>query len=75
MSETSNIIFAKQMHHIAIGDTSLKYSASCDIMIKKETIFMKENRLAELSMEFSVDIIKLVKQLKVNHESIISNQS
>ena len=36
---------------------------------------MKENKLAELSMEFSVDIIKLVKQLKVNHESIISNQS
>jgi four helix bundle protein len=35
---------------------------------------MKENRLAELSMEFSVDIIKLVKQLKINHESIISNQ-
>lgn len=35
---------------------------------------MKENKLAELSMEFSVDIINLVKQLKANHESIISNQ-
>ncbi len=35
---------------------------------------MKENKLAELSMEFSVDIISLVKQLKTNHESIISNQ-
>lgn len=35
---------------------------------------MKENKLAELSMEFSVDIIELVKQLKSNHESIISNQ-
>ena len=35
---------------------------------------MKENKLAELSMEFSVDIISLVKQLKENHESIISNQ-
>ena len=35
---------------------------------------MKENKLAELSMEFSVDIICLVKQLKSNHESIISNQ-
>ena len=35
---------------------------------------MKENKLAELSMEFSVDIIDLVKQLKLNHESIISNQ-
>ena len=35
---------------------------------------MKENKLAELSMEFSVDIINLVKHLISNHESIISNQ-
>ena len=35
---------------------------------------MKENKLADLSMEFSVDIINLVKYLKSNHESIISNQ-
>ncbi len=35
---------------------------------------MKENKLAELSMEFSVDIINLAKYLKSNHESIISNQ-
>ena len=35
---------------------------------------MKENKLAELSLEFSVDIINLVKYLKSNHESIISNQ-
>ncbi len=35
---------------------------------------MKENKLAELSMDFSVDIINLVKRLKSNHESIISNQ-
>ena len=35
---------------------------------------MKENKLAELSMEFSVQIINLVKELKAKHESIISNQ-
>ena len=35
---------------------------------------MKENKLTELSMEFSVDIINLVKRLKSNHEFIISNQ-
>ena len=35
---------------------------------------MKENKLAELSMDFSVDIINLVKHLKSNLESIISNQ-
>ena len=35
---------------------------------------MRENKLADLSMEFSVDIIRLVRHLKSNHESIISNQ-
>ena len=35
---------------------------------------MKENKLAELSMEFAVDIINLVRQLKENPETIISNQ-
>ena len=35
---------------------------------------MKENNLAELSMEFAVDIINLVRQLKENWEAIISNQ-
>ena len=35
---------------------------------------MKENKLVNLSMDFSVDIINLVKFLKSNHETIISNQ-
>ena len=35
---------------------------------------MKENKLAELSMEFAVDIITLVRRLKENREAIISNQ-
>ena len=35
---------------------------------------MKENKLAELSMKFSVDIINLVKYLKSSHESIVSKQ-
>ena len=30
---------------------------------------MKENKLVELSMDFSVDIINLVKFLKANHEA------
>lgn len=37
-------------------------------------IFLKENKLTELSLEFSVEIINLVKHLKSCHESIISNQ-
>ena len=35
---------------------------------------MKENKLIELSMDFSVDIISLVKHLRANHETIIANQ-
>ena len=35
---------------------------------------MKENKLAELSVDFSVDIIQLVKYLKGHHETIIANQ-
>ena len=35
---------------------------------------MKENKLAELSMDFSVLIINLVKELKSKHETVISNQ-
>ena len=35
---------------------------------------MAESKLRELSMDFSVDIINLVKYLKSNHEAIISNQ-
>lgn len=35
---------------------------------------MKENKLAELSIDFSIDIINLVKYLKSSHEPIISNQ-
>lgn len=35
---------------------------------------MKDNKLVELSLDFSVDIINLVKFLKSKHETIISSQ-
>jgi len=35
---------------------------------------MKDNKLADISMDFSVQIINLVKDLKAKHESVISNQ-
>ena len=57
-----------------LGDASLKCHKFCDIINYKGGDFVKENKLAELSMEFSVDIINLVKFLKANHESIIANQ-
>ena len=35
---------------------------------------MKENKLADISMNFSAQIVNLVKDLKAKHESVISNQ-
>ncbi len=35
---------------------------------------MKENKLADMSKEFAVDIIKLVKHLRSQHETVIANQ-
>lgn len=35
---------------------------------------MKEDKLSELSMQLSVDILKLTRDLKAKHETIISNQ-
>ena len=35
---------------------------------------MSESKLRDLSMSFSVQIIKLVRDLKAGHESVISNQ-
>ena len=34
----------------------------------------KENKLVDLSMEFAIEIVNLVKVLKMRHETIISNQ-
>ena len=35
---------------------------------------MKDNKLVDVSMDFSVKILDLVKSLKAKHETIISNQ-
>ena len=53
------------MHHVAIGDASLKCPEFYDIITSKGGDFVKENKLAELSMEFAVDIINLVTSLRV----------
>ena len=54
--------------------TYLQNKLICGITIKSEVYIMSESKLRELSMEFSVDIIELVKYLKTSKESIISNQ-
>ena len=35
---------------------------------------VKEDKLGDLSMELSVDILQLTKELRVRHENVISNQ-
>ena len=35
---------------------------------------MKEDKLSDLSMKLSVDILKLTKELRAKHENVISNQ-
>ena len=35
---------------------------------------MKEDKLSVLSMQLSVDILKLAKELRAKHETVISNQ-
>ena len=35
---------------------------------------MKENKPAEFSLDFAVDIVELVKKLKICNESVIANQ-
>ena len=35
---------------------------------------MKEDKLGDLSMELSVEILKLTKELRSKHETIVSNQ-
>lgn len=35
---------------------------------------MKEDKLSELSMQLSVDVLKLAKELRAKHETVISSQ-
>lgn len=35
---------------------------------------MKEDKLSDLSMQLSVDVLRLTKELKAKHENVISNQ-
>lgn len=66
------IIARNEQHHHAKHD--ITSPRRYIIELKRGGKQMKENKLADLSMEFSVEIIKLVKQLKEKRESIISNQ-
>ena len=53
----------------------LHFVQTCDIICAvKEVIAMKEDKLSDLSMQLSVDVLNLTKELKAKHETVISNQ-
>ena len=49
--------------------TSLPYAAQM-----KGGVVMKEDKLGDLSMELSVEVLKLTKELRSMHETVISGQ-
>ena len=53
------------LHFVQIYDT---------IYFINEVIAIKEDKLSDLSMQLSVDVLRLTKELKAKHETIISNQ-
>ena len=47
------------------------YGIICTV---KEVIAVKEDKLSDLSLQLSVDVLKLTKELKTKHEAVSSNQ-
>ena len=68
VSEANNITAACR------NITLYKHSKLWYNMGRKRGATILESKLREMSMDFSVDIINLVKYLKSNHETIIANQ-
>ena len=60
--------------HIREANASLTKLKDYDMLYLKDGDIMANDKLAEQSMDFAVQIINLVKQLKEQRESIISNQ-
>ena len=62
------------MLHASDSECFIDKSENSDIINLKDGEVMSNDKLAEQSMDFSIQIINLVKQLKERRESIISNQ-
>jgi len=60
--------------HASDNECFIDKSENTDIINLKDGEVMSNDKLAEQSMDFSIQIINLVKQLKERRESIISNQ-
>ena len=54
--------------------TPLIYNKNYAIIIAEGGNIMKEDKLGDFSMELSVDVLQLTKELRAKHENIISNQ-
>ena len=65
---------ARLLLHIRVANASLTKRWICAILHSKDGDIMANDKLSEQSMDFAVQIINLVKQLKEQRESIISNQ-
>ena len=52
----------------------LIFAFSYDIIVSERCDTVKEDKLGNLSMELSVEILKLTKELHLKHENVISNQ-
>ena len=68
-------LFAKQTASLAPSAQTSLYNSDLIWYYKQEGgDTVSESKLRDLSMNFSVQIINLVKDLKAKHESVISNQ-
>ena len=56
------------------GAAALIFSFAMPYYFPKEIIIMAESKLRTLSVDFAVQILNLVKVLKSQHETIVSNQ-
>ena len=61
------------VNDVAFGEW---YCTSCKCVVQciTEVIPMKEDKLSDLSMQLSIDVLRLTKDLRARHETIISNQ-
>lgn len=59
---------------MAFAANVLRFAQTCDIIFVSEVTFMNEDKLTDLSMQLSVDVLKLAKELRAKHETVISNQ-
>ena len=57
---------------LPFGQTDLTFKVCC-YKINSGDI-MKEDKLGDLSMELSVDVLNICKKLKAQKETVISNQ-